>query len=438
MWERMFDLVLGLKKEHRLMMVITLIYAVTLFGITVDVEAMENWLQLVGYTIRTLCIACIIQLSVFFLTNIFWKELNRGLNKTFVVISGNVLSLAFLLFPFSISYIDMTAESMKLSSLNTERNRIDSMVRYYENLKSLDSSFSENLDSLILEEKKTLIRVIKEIDLKQFKIEEKQKRYEKPLVSILFLLQIFGFYILILYSSYFDRTNKVKFRADTVCVPGVLADTFRISCLTDTLQLQSTRRKEGTNTLRPASSFTNLYYGLTLKNGGRGILYHSIGVNGAMYVNYTDEAYIRQLALLKPSLLIISMGTNETFGRRFNTDEFSGQIEAFLALVKKELPNTAILLTTPPECYRRVRSGKQRTYVRNDNTERAARAIRNVAKKEEVACWDLFTTTGGKNSCRKWHSSRLMGRDRIHFTKEGYQEQGTLLFRAFMESYNNR
>ena len=194
----------------RLMMVITLIYAVTLFGITVDVEAMENWLQLVGYTIRTLCIACIIQLSVFFLTNIFWKELNRGLNKTFVVISGNVLSLAFLLFPFSISYIDMTAESMKLSSLNTERNRIDSMVRYYENLKSLDSSFSENLDSLILEEKKTLIRVIKEIDLKQFKIEEKQKRYEKPLVSILFLLQIFGFYILILYSSYFDRTNKVN------------------------------------------------------------------------------------------------------------------------------------------------------------------------------------------------------------------------------------
>lgn len=50
MWERMFDLVLGLKKEHRLMIVITLIYAVTLFGITVDVEAMENWLQLVGYT----------------------------------------------------------------------------------------------------------------------------------------------------------------------------------------------------------------------------------------------------------------------------------------------------------------------------------------------------------------------------------------------------
>lgn len=59
MWERMFDLVLGLKKEHRLMMVITLIYAVTLFGITVDVEAMENWLQLVGYTIHTYFMYCL-------------------------------------------------------------------------------------------------------------------------------------------------------------------------------------------------------------------------------------------------------------------------------------------------------------------------------------------------------------------------------------------
>ena len=48
MWVRMFDLVLGLKKEHRLMMVITLIYAVTLFGITVDVEALENLAAISG------------------------------------------------------------------------------------------------------------------------------------------------------------------------------------------------------------------------------------------------------------------------------------------------------------------------------------------------------------------------------------------------------
>ena len=63
-----------------------------------------------------------------------------------------------------------------------------------------------------------------------------------------------------------------------------------------------------------------------------------------MYVNYTDEDYVRQLALLNPSLLIISLGTNETFGRRFNRSEFAGQIETFISLVKKQMPHTAILL----------------------------------------------------------------------------------------------
>lgn len=226
-------------------------------------------------------------------------------------------------------------------------------------------------------------------------------------------------------------------RATAECVPGVLADTFRVNHLVDTLQLHSTKREPGTDRLLPASSFTNIYYGLSLTNGRPGILYHSIGVNGAMFVNYTEESYVRQVALLKPSLLIISLGTNETFGRNFTSNEFTGQIESFIALVKKILPNTAILLTTPPECYKRVRVNKKRTYVRNENTERAAKVIRQVARKEGVACWDLFATTGGKNSYRKWYDARLMGVDRVHFTKEGYREQGTLLSRALISAYND-
>lgn len=227
------------------------------------------------------------------------------------------------------------------------------------------------------------------------------------------------------------------FLADTPCVAGVLADTFRIARLMDTLQLHSSRRKQGTDRLLPASSFTNLYYGFSLTNGSPGILYHAVGVNGAMYVNYTEEAYVRQLALLQPSLLIISLGTNETFGRRFTSVEFAGQIRQFVRLVKKHMPSTALLLTTPPECYKRTYVNKKRTYVRNENTHRAAQAIVEVAREEGLACWDLFTVTGGKNSSRKWHSRGWMGRDRVHFTKEGYGEQGTLLYRALMQTYKD-
>lgn len=224
--------------------------------------------------------------------------------------------------------------------------------------------------------------------------------------------------------------------ANEVCVPGILADTFRLPCLTDSLQLHSTRRKQGTDTLLPASSFTNTYFGFNLTNGGSGLLYHSIGVNGSMFVHYTDREYIRQLAVLRPSLLIISLGTNETFGRRFSQAVFAEQVRSFVSLLKKEMPHTAFLLTTPAECYKRVTVNKKRTYVRNENVEKAAKALVRIAQEEGIACWDLFTATGGKNSHKKWFNKKLMGRDRIHFTKEGYYDQGELLYRALLKTYN--
>ena len=86
-----------------------------------------------------------------------------------------------------------------------------------------------------------------------------------------------------------------------------------------------------------------------LTNGQPGILYHSIGQNGAMFVNYTNEEYIRQLSLLDPSLLIVTLGTNETFGANFSTSEFLLQVDRFVRLVKAYLPFTALVLSTPAE-----------------------------------------------------------------------------------------
>lgn len=225
---------------------------------------------------------------------------------------------------------------------------------------------------------------------------------------------------------------------DVSIVNGLSTDTFHISCLTDTLQLFSTRRKQGTDSVLPASLFENVYYGANLVNGGSGVLYHSVGVNSSMFVNFTDENFVQQLTVLKPSLLIISLGTNETFGARFRQQEFAGQINDFLLLIKRYLPHTAIMLTTPPECYKRTRVDGKRVYVRNTNTALAADAIIEKAAQQGIACWDLFAATGGKGSNSKWYSNKLMGADRIHFNKEGYKDQGTLLFYALMNLYNKQ
>ncbi|MDR1403241.1 MAG: GDSL-type esterase/lipase family protein [Tannerellaceae bacterium] len=230
------------------------------------------------------------------------------------------------------------------------------------------------------------------------------------------------------------KDSAEVFRSPVSPTPDVVTDTFHLDCLTDNLLLQSTRRKAGTDSLLPAASFDNLYYGFNLTNGGSGILYHSIGINGAMYADYTDDDYVRKLALLNPSLLIISLGTNETFGKRFSTADFSSQITSFVSLVRKYMPKSAILLTTPSECYKRVWVNKKRAYIRNENTERAAKVIIEVAEKEGIACWDLFAATGGKGSSKNWFNGKWMRPDRIHLNKEGYAEQGTLLFKALMNN----
>ena len=174
---------------------------------------------------------------------------------------------------------------------------------------------------------------------------------------------------------------------------GVTTDTFYIANESEALHLHTVQQCLPNEDVQPSSSYQNIYYGFNLTNGKPGVLLHSIGVNGAHYVNYTSESYVRQLALLKPALLIISLGTNETFGRRFDCDQFAEQIRTFLSLVKEQMPYTAIMLTTPPECFKRtrvrvvVRSKKKKrkktrysvAFVRNTSTELAARTIVNTA-----------------------------------------------------------
>ena len=201
-------------------------------------------------------------------------------------------------------------------------------------------------------------------------------------------------------------------------------DTYTTSRLVDTLALRSMK----------AQTQSNLYYGFMLMNGNPGVLYHAIGVNGARFIDYTHRNYIRQLSLLKPSLLIISLGTNEAHGRNFNKATFESQVHALIRLIREEIPRTAILLTTPAETFKSVTVNKKRQYVRNENVAKAVEVISTYAEKENLACWDLFTISGGDNSCQKWFDAKMYGRDRIHFSRTGYEEQALLLYKAIARS----
>ena len=194
---------------------------------------------------------------------------------------------------------------------------------------------------------------------------------------------------------------------------------------TDTLEL--TTRREGQFADGPI-------FGFSLENDSSGVIYHSVGINGACYLHWgrADEA-IRQGEALNPNLIIVSLGSNEASGSNFVDEVFRREVDSFVSRLQAAHRGVPILLTTPPEAMRRVRGGR----VPNANFERVQSVLTEYARTEGLALFDLYGATGGKGSALLWQSAGLLGRDGIHYTPEGYAVQGALLFRAIDRAVRN-
>lgn len=173
-------------------------------------------------------------------------------------------------------------------------------------------------------------------------------------------------------------------------------------------------------------------YGMSLENGENGILYHSIGVNGAEYRFYNySEYFTQQLSLLQPDLIIVSMGTNEGFYNGFDKNLFYGQVDTFITTLKKEMSLCPILLTTPADSFRKSKKGK----TKNLDMLAAKNTLIDYSKKNQLAYWDLYEIMGGFGSMGKWHTAGLAAKDKLHFSKKGYELQGALFYEAIWRDY---
>jgi len=172
-------------------------------------------------------------------------------------------------------------------------------------------------------------------------------------------------------------------------------------------------------------------YGISLENDDPGIIYHSIGVNGASFPSFLQCNLLeKNLSALKPDLVIISLGTNDAYTTKFRPDFYRANYEEMIEKIKRAAPLTAILNTVANDSY------LYRRYP-NKNTKSAAEVIYNVAEKYDCGVWDLYKVMGGFNSSALWRKQNLMVRDMVHFNEKGYLLIGDLLFNAFIKSYDN-
>lgn len=171
-------------------------------------------------------------------------------------------------------------------------------------------------------------------------------------------------------------------------------------------------------------------YGFDLRNDGGGVLYQAIGNNGAAYWSYNNIAgFGKSLSALSPDLVIISLGTNEAFGK-LDDDAFTAQMASVVRKVRSNMPGVKILLVTPSECQKSVYTGGGRSYQINSNVERVRNLIIDYGKKNHIPVYDFYAVAGGEGASNKWLADRLLNSDRIHRTWDGYRLDGTLIYEA--------
>lgn len=169
------------------------------------------------------------------------------------------------------------------------------------------------------------------------------------------------------------------------------------------------------------------------------VSYTDMGVNGATCLTFTLPKRIADIAALKPELLILSFGTNESHNRRYNANVHYHQMDELVKLLQDSLPSVPILLTTPPSSYESFRQRRRRrTYAINPRTEMAAATIRRYAEDHRLLVWDMYDVVGGaRRACLNWTEAKLMRPDHVHYLPEGYILQGTLLYEALINAYND-
>ena len=93
--------------------------------------------------------------------------------------------------------------------------------------------------------------------------------------------------------------------------------------------------------------------------------------------------------------------------------------------IKRAVPKASILLTTPNDHLKNKELNDNILSVRNN--------ILEICDEFQLCSWDFHSVMGGKNSIKQWYSNGLVGKDRLHFKRIGYEIQGELFTKALLD-----
>jgi lysophospholipase L1-like esterase len=180
-------------------------------------------------------------------------------------------------------------------------------------------------------------------------------------------------------------------------------------------------------------------FGVQLERATHGVIYHSLGVNGA-YVSilarfFKEKHWREQLRHYRPNLVIVNYGTNESMYPKFVDAVSEKELREVVRRLKSALPETSILIMSPMDRGQLMSGGEIGTVPA---IPRLVAIQQRVALETGCAFFNTFAAMGGVGTMGRWYEAepRLVGADFIHPMPAGARIVGGLLYKAMLESYN--
>ncbi|MBI4907104.1 MAG: hypothetical protein HY820_25990 [Acidobacteria bacterium] len=180
-------------------------------------------------------------------------------------------------------------------------------------------------------------------------------------------------------------------------------------------------------------------FGVGLEKTDPGVIYHSLGVNGA-YVSvlakfFGEEHWREQLQHYKPDLVIVNYGTNESMYPQFVDFTSEKEMKEIVRRIRKAVPETSILIMSPMDRGQRMATGAIGTVPA---IPRLVAIQQRVAQDTGTAFFNTFDAMGGMGTMGRWYEAepRLVGADFIHPMPAGARIVGGLLYQALLDGYN--
>ncbi|MBS3914322.1 MAG: LysM peptidoglycan-binding domain-containing protein [Bacteroidetes bacterium] len=170
-------------------------------------------------------------------------------------------------------------------------------------------------------------------------------------------------------------------------------------------------------------------YGISIENPEeKGLLYHSVGINGAGYYSLLKQnLFAEQLNYMQPDAVVLDIGANDFWKNGINKDAFIQNMDQMVDILRKYNPKIPIIFSCSQDIYRGGYSLADCAIFSD--------LLHEYCEKNDCAFYDWYWISGGRYSMKNWKMSGLANRDMVHLNGNGYRLKGQLITEAYYKTY---